>query len=150
LTSILANIARKVDRIEQYKLTSAKLEGESILDTAVDLFVYSAKYVLFLSEQPDSPNFLQLPAGSPRPLSDHTTNFDWQVDNMTTASDENGEIAEISSKIILQFEELHSAASVPNARLDDRVKLALQLRDMAFTLAFGIYKLRPYLIDSVR
>lgn len=45
--SILANIARKVDRLDSGKST----EDETSADTAIDLLVYLVKYRLWLSEQ---------------------------------------------------------------------------------------------------
>src|SRR5216683_2684472 len=48
--SILANIARKVDRLE-YGLDGAPATaGESWLDTAVDLLVYCLKYQAYLAD----------------------------------------------------------------------------------------------------
>lgn len=47
--SILANIARKVDRLE-YSLDGAPAtSGETLLDTAVDLLVYCLKYQEYLA-----------------------------------------------------------------------------------------------------
>ena len=50
MISILANIARKVDRLE-YGLDGAPATaGESWLDTAVDLLVYCLKYQAYLAD----------------------------------------------------------------------------------------------------
>ena len=80
LVSILPNIARKSDRLEAVVTTGAKMNGETILDTAIDLFVYVEKYRLFLAEELTEGALL--PPGSPRPLSDHDTNFDVLVDRL--------------------------------------------------------------------
>src|SRR5687767_451099 len=52
--SILANIARKVDRLEYIADGAPSTSDESILDTVVDLFVYCLKYQTFLAEQDTS------------------------------------------------------------------------------------------------
>jgi hypothetical protein len=49
--SIMANIARKVDRLEYVAAGAPATPDESLLDTAVDLFVYSLKYQTFLADQ---------------------------------------------------------------------------------------------------
>lgn len=48
--SIVANIARKVDRLEHVRSTDSAPTDESVLDTAVDLLVYCLKYQLFLAD----------------------------------------------------------------------------------------------------
>ncbi|MBK8085125.1 MAG: hypothetical protein IPK28_15620 [Devosia sp.] len=58
--SIQPNIARKVDRLDTLAETGAGLEGESALDTAIDLVVYVERYRLYLAEQ--------LPPGALLPL----------------------------------------------------------------------------------
>ena len=50
IVSIIANIARKVDRIE-YSSEGARVgSNETVLDTAIDLFVYCLKYQTFLAD----------------------------------------------------------------------------------------------------
>lgn len=80
LVSILPNIARKSDRLETVVTTGAKMSGETMLDTAIDLLVYVEKYRLFLAEELDEGALL--PPESPRPLSDHDANFDVLVDHL--------------------------------------------------------------------
>jgi len=50
LISVIANIARKVDRLENTLAGAADTRDESLLDTAVDLLVYSLKYQTFLAD----------------------------------------------------------------------------------------------------
>lgn len=50
LISIAANLARKVDRIDQV-VGGAAAGREALLDTVVDLFVYAVKYETFLADQ---------------------------------------------------------------------------------------------------
>jgi hypothetical protein len=49
--SIIANIARKVDRLENVVDGAPATREESLLDTAVDLFIYVLKYQTFLADQ---------------------------------------------------------------------------------------------------
>ena len=42
--SIMANIARKVDRLEYVSAGAPATQDESLIDTATDLFVYLLKY----------------------------------------------------------------------------------------------------------
>ncbi len=58
--SIQPNIARKVDRLDTLAANGSGLEGESALDTAVDLVVYVEKYRLYLAQQ--------LPPGALQPI----------------------------------------------------------------------------------
>jgi thymidylate synthase len=50
LISIAANLARKIDRIDQVA-GGASVGREALLDTAVDLLVYAVKYETFLADQ---------------------------------------------------------------------------------------------------
>lgn len=50
LISIAANLARKIDRIDQV-VGGAAAGREALLDTAVDLLVYAVKYETFLADQ---------------------------------------------------------------------------------------------------
>jgi hypothetical protein len=51
LISIMANLARKADRIESAMSGANASQDETIIDTAVDLFVYTIKYMTFLADQ---------------------------------------------------------------------------------------------------
>ncbi|MFG3301467.1 nucleoside triphosphate pyrophosphohydrolase family protein [Micromonospora chersina] len=48
--SIMANIARKVDRLNIVAATTESTADESVIDTAVDLYVYALKYLTFLAD----------------------------------------------------------------------------------------------------
>ncbi|WP_241825314.1 nucleoside triphosphate pyrophosphohydrolase family protein [Micromonospora sp. CB01531] len=51
LISIMANIARKVDRLKIVAVTLESTADENALDTAVDLYVYALKYLTFLADK---------------------------------------------------------------------------------------------------
>ncbi|WP_156959723.1 hypothetical protein [Nocardia sp. BMG51109] len=48
---VMANIARKVDRLEYVSAGAAATEDESFADTVLDLFVYAVKYLTFLADR---------------------------------------------------------------------------------------------------
>jgi hypothetical protein len=81
--SILANVARKVDRLE-YALDGAPAtQDESLLDTAVDLLIYALKYQTYLADQ-DHRVAITLFAQSNiiPPYSDGTEAFEVLLDNI--------------------------------------------------------------------
>ncbi|WP_024577362.1 thymidylate synthase [Afipia sp. OHSU_II-C1] len=80
LVSILPNIARKADRLENLVQTGATMRGESLLDTVIDLYVYVEKYRLFLAEHLEDNDLL--PNDARKPYSDHDANFDTLVDRL--------------------------------------------------------------------
>jgi len=47
----MVNLARKADRIEAAMSGANASQDETIIDTAVDLFVYTIKYMTFLADQ---------------------------------------------------------------------------------------------------
>lgn len=72
--SILANIARKVDRLE-YSLDGAPANaGETLLDTAVDLLVYCLKYQAYLADL--DLGTAGLPSGDGLACTDGTAGFE--------------------------------------------------------------------------
>lgn len=101
LVSILPNIARKSDRLETVVKTGAKMGPETMLDTAIDLFVYVEKYRLFLAEK--LPEGVLLPAESRRPLSDHDANFDALMDRLELRTS-NQSVEELIGEIIDRFD----------------------------------------------
>ena len=78
--SILPNIARKADRLENLVQTGATMRGEALLDTVIDLYVYAEKYRLFLAESLEGVEVL--PNDARKPYSDHEANFDTLVDRL--------------------------------------------------------------------
>jgi hypothetical protein len=51
---VMANIARKADRLENVAAGGPDTPDESNLDTAIDLFVYVVKYCAYLADQDDA------------------------------------------------------------------------------------------------
>jgi hypothetical protein len=76
LISIMANIARKVDRLEAIANGANPSPDENTLDTAIDLFVYALKYITYLADQ--DPATAAVTLGEPRlpSWSDGSAGFD--------------------------------------------------------------------------
>lgn len=81
--SILANIARKVDRLEYVLDGAPATQDESLFDTAVDLLVYALKYQTYLADQ-DKRVAVTLFAQSDvaPPYSDGPAGFEALLDNI--------------------------------------------------------------------
>lgn len=120
--SVLPNIARKVDRLEAFSRDRRELRGETILDTAVDLFVYAAKYRILLAEAPDADRSC-IQIGAPEPFSDHDENFNSLVD-MSHFDASEGCLDDEIRHILLLFEELWPKAE---AAVSERQQLAADL-----------------------
>jgi hypothetical protein len=78
--SIMANIARKVDRLEYGLVGAPASRDESLFDTCIDLYVYSLKYLTFLADQTPSAAqrlFGEAAALLDPPYSDGTAAFEW-------------------------------------------------------------------------
>lgn len=84
------------------------MEGETILDTAIDLYVYAAKYRLFLADLSNIP-VAPLDQTAPRPFSDHDANFERLIAQANFSHRGLSFPAEVES-LSTQFEELCQAA----------------------------------------
>jgi hypothetical protein len=77
------------------------MSGETMLDTAIDLLVYVEKYLLFLAEELDEGALL--PPGSPRPLSEHDSNFDTLIGRLHLDIG-NQSVADLVQEIVDRFD----------------------------------------------
>jgi thymidylate synthase len=134
LVSILPNIARKCDRLETIVTTGAKISGETILDTAIDLFVYVEKYRLFLAE--GLGEGVLLPVGSPQPLSEHDANFETLVDRLELSIGEQN-MKELVCEIVDRFNTCLQCAEA-NAARTERLAAAGELAQSAGRLVARI------------
>jgi hypothetical protein len=115
LVSILPNIARKSDRLETIITTGARMTGETMLDTAIDLLVYVEKYRLFLAEGLNEGSLL--PPGAPQPLSDHDENFDALIDRLDLGTC-NQSVEELIRKVVDRFETCWRQAEAADHRAE--------------------------------
>lgn len=139
--SVLSNIARKVDRLEVYRSSRHELVDETILDTAVDLFVYTAKYRLFLEDVLPADLF---DASASRPFADHEANFDKLVDRlfMNGGLSASAEADLLIQRIVDCFERLWPLASA-GGTVTEKKALATELSEAAAQLVDAIRKDHP-------
>lgn len=142
LVSTLANIARKVDRLETSICTGTTLEDESILDTAVDLYVYLTKYRLLLLESlPNSLGQILLPGGA-TPYSDHTSNFDTLIDAVHPTTPGIDDTETLIHGIMEVFERLNELA-VANSDRRERLAATDRLGALAWRLILSLVREQP-------
>jgi hypothetical protein len=129
--SILANIARKVDRLECAVDGAPPTQDESLLDTAVDLLVYAIKYKTFLADQDEMvASSLFAATEALPPYSDGTEGFELlfaQADLGWLEEPRNEGLAEATRNVLLVFAEIEMAASEPLASVAERLRLAQAL-----------------------
>ena len=109
--SILANIARKVDRLEYAFDGASNARDESLLDTAVDLFVYCLKYQTYLADcDASAAGKLFEKIRMSRPYSEGPAGFEYLLAQVDLAELEAGRltVAEAGSQVLRCFAELES------------------------------------------
>lgn len=130
LVSILPNIARKADRLENLVQTGATMRGEALLDTTIDLYVYAEKYRLFLAESLQDGHLL--PGNASKPYSDHDANFDILVDRRDLQAPLQ-RTRELIGDIVTRFDACwHNAQA--GADIAERFELASHLAEAARAL----------------
>lgn len=146
MTSILANIARKVDRLDQYHTHRSLMPDESIFDTAIDLLVYLIKYHLFLLERTETNDLL--PSDAPTPFSDHVSNFDVLLINVEPVALEVGTVETSIEGIVVEFEALVEAAHSQRS-IDERMTYVVSLTKHASRLIARLLKQEPEIASII-
>lgn len=140
--SILPNIARKVDRLAHFQESGLEIEGETPLDTAIDLLVYVLKYELFLAqESPTLAAALGL-AGEPRTFSDFDDDFTTALDDTTVDQPGDDDVGVGLAAAVKLFEELWPRVDSGDS-LEGKAAGAAQLRRHAERLVSAIAKAHP-------
>lgn len=103
--SVLPNIARKLDRLDSIRAGGVLMDGETLFDTALDFYVYTAKYLLYIAEQAGK-TLEQLGDNPPVPLSDHDANFNALVQVAHFDANTSRSFNEIVAKAVETFETL--------------------------------------------
>ncbi|HUY46277.1 MAG TPA: hypothetical protein VMV92_11200 [Streptosporangiaceae bacterium] len=147
--SILANIARKADRLEYGPLGRApQTWDESWLDTAVDLLVYCLKYQTYLADLDTGVAGLLFGASTAcQPYSDGTAGFDLLLSRSVPRTLEAGglTVSGAAAQVFTRFGELEgcfqglSGIRPPGARL----RCAQALTDAALCLIAALRRGRP-------
>jgi hypothetical protein len=141
--SIIANIARKVDRLEYAVDGAPSTQDESLLDTVVDLLVYAIKYQTFLADQ-DEAVASALFGGMEKlpPYSDGAEGFELlmaQADLTQLEEPQSESLAEATHDVLLAFTEIEAAVGEPLASAAGRLKLA-QALVAATTCLLGVLR----------
>lgn len=97
--SIMANIARKVDRLEVIVGGANPSKDENTVDTAIDLYVYALKYITYLADQ--DPAIADATFGEPRlpSWSDGPAGFDRLIDNFDISAIDRPAVATASEAV---------------------------------------------------
>lgn len=96
--AIMANVARKIDRLARHDPASPA-RGEEIIDTAADLLVYSLKYETYLKDAAGD----AAPAGET--WSDGTEGFNFLLSQITARKDARSH-EEATAEVLAVFDEL--------------------------------------------
>lgn len=145
--SIMANIARKVDRLENVATGAPSTSDESILDTAVDLLVYTLKYQTYLADQDASVAttlFRQSSTGAP--YSDGPSGFEVLLaqQNMTDIEQVRGPRVEQAVREISNvFDELEACFQGTPASAEQRAAIAALLAETAISLIGSLIREAP-------
>lgn len=132
---ILANVARKVDRLVMY--TPSAPEGtESFLDSAVDLLIYSVKYDTYLSDM------LGLRPPADEAWSDGTAGFEETLKAVQPLVGEEVSASERTRTIAEVFHELEEAVAVGSSAAEKAVRVRA-LSDQAAALVMALCRENP-------
>jgi len=130
--SILANIARKVDRLEHIADGAPHTPDETLFDTSVDLLVYCIKYQTYLADIDNriAQNLFE-PARSllKPPYSDGCEGFDYVIKqtDLTILDDKRKTTRQAVAQVLMRFAELErcfsdSSEPLPTTTRLERVK----------------------------
>lgn len=136
LISIAANLARKIDRIEQVT-NGAAAGNEALLDTAVDLLVYAIKYETFLADQSREIS-VELFARWGERFSDGPAGFE----ELLRAREIDGEVSTVQDEaesVISAFSQLDAfLRQNPYGEWSEKLHFAQQLSSFALRLVVAI------------
>jgi thymidylate synthase len=140
--SIASNLARKVDRIETVT-GGARPGDETLLDTAVDLFVYCVKYHTFLADQDQSIAASLVPGGS-SPYSDGPAGFERALERYVFDAPPGMVLSEVAAEVVALFAELDQfLQSAQSVDWSSRVPLVLALTDAALRFVIVVAESDP-------
>lgn len=136
--SIMANIARKIDRLEYATGGAPATPGENLLDTAVDLLVYSLKYQTFLADQSAAvaADLYRNSAIAP-PYSDGPSGFEALLDQLNVTpmdSDSARNALQATQHVLSSFAELEACFQDRPAPVRERAVKVIVLAQAAVVL----------------
>lgn len=131
VVSVIANIARKIDRLEAVADGAPTTPDESLLDTVVDLLVYSIKYQTFLADLDEfvARTLFQHASLTP-PYSDGTDGFEAllsQTDLTCIERPRNRSLSEATAQVLNAFAAIEAAVVEPVESANKRADYASAL-----------------------
>lgn len=151
--SVLANIARKVDRLEYVLDGAPTTRDESLFDTVIDLFVYALKYQTLLADlDREVAAYLYYESGLSGPYSDGTAGFEnllLRLDMDEHATDR-VTVGEATSRVVTCFGDIAACfvgVSTPHPAMT-RQAYAEALVDAALLLISTLQHEDPALYDD--
>ena len=109
--SILANVARKIDRLEHVTKQGIETPDETLFETVIDLFVYCIKFQTFLADIDSNVRSRLFECNDCEPpYSDGTAAFEIILSgyNFETGTKSNKNIIELSDNILCSFSALEN------------------------------------------
>lgn len=128
LLGVLANIARKVDRLSNHAAWLAN-DPESQIDTISDLLLYLLKYQTFLADQDEALAARLFDGSVRRPISDGDDGLEFLLDRVQPILPS----AEYSREISLEFESLLGAVKNDSARTMEKYEIVQRMSGLAFS-----------------
>ena len=138
---VLANIARKVDRINNSLNIELKTE-ETLFETILDLLVYSLKYKTFLFDKEEGSQVAQSEIGLSGPYSDDPFAFDILLNSLTIKPVE-GEIKSISKELNTALDSIYNENGVAVGSFDRSLIAANRLIEISANLLLIYYDKHP-------
>lgn len=150
--SIIANIARKVDRLEFVIDGAPVTQDESIIDTVIDLYVYVLKYETYLADQDETLAEVMFPGTQAQPpYSDGVDGFEFLLAQADlTALDEGVEqgLTECVQDVLLAFAQVEVGVTEPIAAVADRARRARALAVATINLVALLHQVAPERYDE--
>lgn len=148
LISIAANVARKIDRIDQV-VGGASAGREALLDTVVDLLVYAIKYETFLADQSTDVAGTLFPDGGGS-FSDGPDGFE-ELLRARDAGDEAETINIEAAAASAAFDELDAFLQLnPQGAWVEKLMLAERLSAIALRLTVAVAVSDPVSVAALR
>ena len=144
--SVLANIARKSDRLETV-IGGAPAGSEAMIDTATDLFVYALKYQTFLADA-DSSVALELFGRPSGKFSDGPEGFSQLL--LDYQFDEVGDPIEAGLQAVAAFDALDKLVRLGSPSTDEKLVAAQVLTEAASRLVASIVATTRDALDRLR
>jgi thymidylate synthase len=145
--SILANIARKIDRLQHSVESGTMSRDESLFDTAVDLFVYCLKYQTYLADLDDTVAHLLFHDSAsriPNPYSDGLAGFDYLLSRheLPTTPTDSLSPSDVTVRLIAALESLHDCFELSHSICSPmaRFELARSLTSSALKLIEAVVR----------